>query len=159
MRVTYYESDKAADAANLWADGWYPAQIQTAEEAKTKKGDPMLVMTVNVWGEGSNPRPMKDWLTDHPANGKRIRHLVTATNLEEEYRQGRLPAELLEGKQLMVEIGSREGQDGGMFNCIKDYGPADKAKMVKQSASANSTIDDADIPFSPFPDGAYPWVA
>lgn len=150
------ELDAEAAKRGAWAPGVYDAEIFTATEAVSAKGNDMIAMVVNVFHpDDGGQKQVKDWLLE--AMAYKLRHCCCAAGLTDAYEAGTLEAWQLEGKPVKVKLGTEayKTDDGraGTKNKIVDYVVSSDAAHVRPAApraaakSAPSDPFGEDIPF------------
>lgn len=142
-----------AEKRGAWPNGVYDAEIVTAEEKVSSKGNDMIEMTLNVYFDDTQ-RQMKDWLVE--AMAFKLRHCCEAAGLSDSYESGTLEAWALEGKSVKVKLTTEAfiGNDGvsRKRNKIADYvvtesvGARAAAPASKPASKASDPFGD-DIPF------------
>jgi len=142
-----------AEKRGAWPNGVYDAEIVSAEEKISSKGNDMIEMTLNVYHEDTQ-RQMKDWLVE--AMAFKLRHCCDAAGLSDAYEAGTLDAWQLESKSVKVKLTTESyiGSDGvsRKRNKIADYVAPEVATArapTRASAPANRP---ASKPADPFGD-------
>lgn len=159
MKITpKTEAEIEAEAAKrgAWAPGVYDAEIMTAIEGVSAKGNDMITLTLTVYHpDDGAQRQMKDWLVD--AMAFKVRHCCEAAGLLADYEAGDLDAWKLEGKPVKAKLGTEtyRTDDGrsGTRNKVVDYVPDRTNAPPRTPARAPATVGakgedfDSDIPF------------
>lgn len=140
-----------AEKRGAWPNGVYDAEIVTAEDKITSKGNDMIEMTLNVYHEDTQ-RQMKDWLVE--AMAFKLRHCCEAAGLSSAYDGGSLEAWQLEGKSVKVKLTTESyiGTDGvsRKRNKIADYVVAETAQAPARGPAPSRAA--ASKPADPFGD-------
>lgn len=128
--------------------GEYPAQVLSAEEKKSKAGNPMLVVKLNVWNTATGGEQK---ITDYMIQGGeysadwKIRHLVASSGLAV---SGDLNPSELVGRNLKVKLKIKPAKgDYQESNAVSDYYPWSEDKDGKQPEPKPPESVEADIPF------------
>jgi hypothetical protein len=123
--------------------GDYPAQIVNAEEKQSKKGNPMLVVKLNVFNTATGGETK---ITDYMVQGGeysadwRIKELVEASGIEV---SGDLNPYELNGRNLKVRLKIKPPKgDFGESNAVVSYMPWGDADGPQPAPKS-----EADIPF------------
>lgn len=150
------EAELEAEAAKrgAWAPGVYDAEIMTAVEGVSSKGNDMITLSLTVYHPDDGVhRQMKDWLVD--AMAFKLRHCCEAAGAITDYEAGDLEAWKLEGKPVRVKLGTEtyKTDDGrsGTRNKVLDYVPnrdSSSRPAARPAAPSGKARDfDDDIPF------------
>lgn len=132
-----------AEASGLLQPGTYDFQVKTAENAVSKKGNPMIKMNVTVWGHDGREHFIYDYLME--AMAYKLRHFCEAVDLMDKYQEGQFDATDCVGKSGKCKIKIEEAGEYPARNSIQDYvKPA--AKANGEAKQANDFIED-DIMF------------
>jgi hypothetical protein len=141
-----------AEKRGAWPNGVYDAEIVSAEEKISSKGNDMIEMTLNVYHEDTQ-RQMKDWLVE--AMAFKLRHCCEAAGLSAAYEAGTLDAWQLESKAVKVKLTTETyiGTDGvsRKRNKIADYVTTEPAHAPARTA-ASAPPRPATKPADPFGD-------
>lgn len=131
--------------------GEYPARITNAEEQTSKAGNPMLVVSLDVF-DGDRTKMVRDYIVtggEYPADWK-IGHLVRSAGLDDD---GDLDPAMLIERPVRVKLKVKPAKgDYQEDNAVDDYleKPADEAAAPPKSATAvpkAAASDDQEPPF------------
>jgi len=152
------KTQEQIDTENLLPEGAYDAEITSAEEKTSKKGNPMIEVNLKVYGANGGFRIVRDWLME--AVPHKLLHCAESLNLRAEYDAGEITSVLLQGKSTAVLIGQNAAiGDFRASNKVIDYLTATqladhrsrppKATKPSVTSAGNSlpTSEDDDIPF------------
>lgn len=128
----------------LLPDGEYDFFVQTATQKKSKNGNDMIELKLDVSSPAGRHGIIYDYLT--PSMLYKIKHFCDATNLTDLYNEGYLPPDKLENKKgkltLRIQI-DKTGQYGPR-NSVVDY--IVKKESVGMSLKPIEPFND-DVPF------------
>ncbi len=116
---------KARREANLWPVGEYNFEVAYAEDSESKKGNPMIVLTLNVFNEENKSQVVKDYLLE--SMDYKVRHACVAMDILEKYESGEFEAFDFMNGSGKVKLGVQKGgkkDTGGFYddrNCVLDY--------------------------------------
>lgn len=166
MKVTV-KTEKELSEANLWPVGVYSFEILPGfslgqktlktEETRSKKGNDMIVLAVQVFNESGGYQFIADYLTDEVAY--KTRHAAVACGLLSSYEAGELNVNDFIGKcgkvKIRIQKGKEKENSPGEFypdrNAISDYvvevGDGGNA-MPPPNHPAAASIPDDTIPFN-----------
>lgn len=124
------KTEQAIAEEGLLKPGPYPFTITEASEKVSKKGNDMIVVELDVFGEDGKARSITDYLMESMAF--KLRHFAYAVGLGARYEAGTLNAQELAGLsgKCIVKIDPPKDQYQSK-NAIKDYvkqGEEPKAK-------------------------------
>lgn len=84
------KSEQELKSENLFAEGDYDFEVLEAEETRSKKGNDMIKLKLNVLDRSGNSRWVYDYLLE--SMGFKLRHFCEGTGLLSKYDQGTLTA-------------------------------------------------------------------
>jgi hypothetical protein len=123
------EAAKSAKNPNLWA-GWLRAEILTAHETQSRRGNPMVAVRLAVLN-GAEVRELSDWLTGSERFAAKVRHAAEAVGKLAEYEAGAIAAEDFLGKTVQVRLEVEKSRGGfPARSVIVDYRPDTAASVV-----------------------------
>lgn len=125
-------SDEEIKRAGLIASGTYDFEVVTAEEKTSKKGNPMIVVSLKVFVGGAE-RPMKDWLLE--IFPKKFKHFLYGVGCSRMYDDGDLDPTALVGRTGKVVVGVEEQAGYNPKNVVEDYIVAGKEPEPKKQAA------------------------
>lgn len=143
----------------LIPDGEYDFTVAKAEEQKSKAGDPMLKVTLQVFMEDGSARLLDDFIMLTPNWAWKLRHFAESLNMIAQYDRGDFQPETMIGASGWIKVGKRKRKDtGDDQNCVRDYlseetdtpdKPAEKPKSPAQVGSQMepAPIVEDDVPF------------
>lgn len=138
----------------VWSEGIYSFEVAKAESATSKKGNPMIKVSLNVYNEEGQVQVVFDYLM--PSMPLKFLDACEAMGLLTEYELGRLEPYQLEGKvgelRLFVRGETTDKETGKVYapkNEVKTYIPNSHKKPTKVSANSGDFIPDLtdEIPF------------
>ena len=136
--------------ANLLPAGTYDFRITKAEDAVSKSGNEMIVVTLAVYRPEGGFTLVTDYLLESMAY--KLRHCCKECGIINLYEAGTLMASDLEGREGRLQL--KQDPAKGDFlakNVVKDYGPG---KDAKQGASPVARIPSAvAVEYADDPDG------
>ena len=141
-------TDEEIAAAALMQEGVYDFEIIEATEAKSKSGNDMFKLKLNVFDTEGKPRVIMDWvLPDFP---KKYKHLHDACGLLDLYKSGETKPGDLIGKAGKLSIGIGKpyiGNDGfeHVNNTVLDY--VKKDNMVEGAKPLPKDVLGDEVPF------------
>lgn len=157
-----YKPMTADEAArlNLRPEGTYAFEVVTAANKTSKKGDPMIALSLNLFDADGSRFAAKDWLvhSDNRWSEKKFFDFANTTGLTDKYAAGTLCAEDCQGRGGFAAVGIEKGkprEDGtGSYpdrNVVKYYvasKPDAKKKAPTEAQLANTGSDSTeDVPF------------
>jgi hypothetical protein len=137
MRFTP-KSEKEINEEKLLPEGDYPFEISGAENATSKKGNPMIKITVRVYKPNGQFILVTDYLME--AMLYKLLHCCQACGLEDQYNKGALDPEMFIGKTGMLKLKIDPESDYPAKNSIKDY-IKDAAKVVLPKDGLTKVLD------------------
>ncbi len=157
--VTKEDADKGGGVEPFKA-GDYDFIIYMAEEGKSKAGNEMLTLTLNMFNRDGEKRTVKDYITEN-AQWK-MRHMMESIGMARRYDQGIVEPREIEGKPGRCKLRVEPAGEYPAKNAVVDYlvnkqadsaisyGPASTASRARQpepaQAGSGRIIED-DIPF------------
>jgi hypothetical protein len=133
-----------AEAINLLPEGVYDFVVKVAEEKISKKGHPMIKVTLSIYDNKGVEKLITDYLME--AMMFKLIHFCQTTGLYDKFQEGNLEATDLLGATGKVKIRIEEDETG-MYdpkNAVRDYVKPGKEPAPKQEEVA---IVDDEIPF------------
>jgi hypothetical protein len=112
------KTEQQIQEENLIPVGDYDFTVQKAEEKKSKAGNDMIVIDMDIY-VGDKARPFKDYLMESMAY--KLRHFCYAVGLGAKYDAGTLTAQDCIGKSGKVKMAQKQNGDYGLQNNVKDY--------------------------------------
>lgn len=137
--------------SNPWADGEYPFVIKSAEEAKSKAGNDMIVVECDVY-KGASMRTVKTYLVFMDSMQWMVRKFYESIGQVAEYESGVISADTLKGKEGLCVLGSEKADNGNTYNRITSWATASEGSVkapTQVEHAAGGLADEDDIPFSP----------
>lgn len=137
------KTEKQIEEETLQAGREYDATVTEATDTKSKKGNPMIELTLSVY-VGTRTVPMKDWLV--PAMPLKLLQFCDSAGVRDIYDGGNLVANDCFNRDVRVQVGSRRDPSGQYPDqkVINGYvsRPKNAPPLKKEGAFAA-----ADIPF------------
>ena len=129
------------DATTVWPKGAYTATIKDCKEKKSRAGNEMLELLLEVYN-GASKSLVYDYIVN-PSTIYKLKKLAKAVGKVDEFNAGTFdPAKHLD-EPLMVMLDVEESDDFGDKNKVKAYLPKEAAEK-----NPNLPIDiDPDVPF------------
>src|SRR5579863_3805361 len=117
-------SEQEIEESAIWKSGTYDFTIQDAKEKKSRNGNPMIELKIEITRDGKK-RLLLDWLlAQRPA---KLRHAAIACGLHEKYMHGVLSGDDFVGKTGRLKLGvQRETSQFPRRNVVIDYEVAPK---------------------------------
>lgn len=151
MRFQPKSEDELKDVFDA---GEYDFEVFDAEEETSKKGHPMLHLSLKVFGPGGKTQFVHDYISDAFLAFK-LRHFCFAVGLDQAYESGGLDADMCKHKsgKLELKVEKKEGfqERNAVVDYVVDERPANqKEAPVSASAAIEGDGTDADDPSIPF---------
>lgn len=148
------KTEKEVAEAGLLPKGEYDFEVASAEDERSKAGNDMLALILNVYDTDGQCHRVRDWLVSTDGGAYKVRHFAYGVGLGADYEKGVLTAELVTGctgrcKLLIKKDPKGEYPDK---NAVGDYCPptngngAAKPTAPAQSFQRAADLDD-EIPF------------
>ena len=138
------------EAIECLPEGQYEATVTETQESVSKKGDPMIVVTLTIYKPTGGEKTIKDWIV---APWWKLKKLAKACGRLAEFEGGEFRDGQYVGSTLMVDLEVESSDKYGDQNRIVAYSPVERksaaAGPVRSAAkpSVNSEITSDDIPF------------
>lgn len=149
MRFTPVSEEQAA---GVWPKGEYDALVTEAAEKTSKKDNPMIQLTLLVYGPDGKEKSIRDWLVSTDGGQAKIQRFCKSAGLWDMYQAGELSAESCKDASVKVKLGADEGDDDyPPRNSIRDYIPKGvvvmpiEQKPAMQGTPKPKTADRADM--------------
>lgn len=149
------KTEKEISEMNLLPKGEYAFDIIESEEKVSKKGAPMLVLTLKLYDQDLNPcGRVQDYLLESMPH--KLRHAAYGCDLGNLYEHGQIDATDFKGRNGVVKIGVQQDKEGKFpdRNMVLDYVASKENPIQRPGPRAdtgtfsNPTISDNDyIPF------------
>ena len=150
MRFTPKSADEIAEAG-LLPDGDYGFEVAAAEDAVSKSGNEMVVLTLKVFDEDDGARTIKDYLVATDGGMRKVRGFAVACGLLAEYEAGSLEADDMIGRAGKVKIRTDKNPGYEPKNGVAFYLDRDK-----QSFNGSSPRSPVRMPISNHSDNQRP---
>ncbi len=112
------KTDQQIIQENLWPEGEYDFEVAAADETTSKKGNPMIKVTL-VCFDSDRKRTITDYLLESMAF--KLKHFLYTIGMGDKYESGEFTAEQMVGRAGKVIL-KQEAQEGYMpKNVVKDY--------------------------------------
>lgn len=150
-------------ASSAWPDGSYEATITKTEETRSQKnGDPMLVVSFDVYGAPGGPTKgqKRDDLrvyitapTDPERRGSLfiLEGICRALGIGDKFKSGKIDAKRdLVNANLIVNLETEESPQYGNQNRIKSFAPLKRVTAASSKPNGGGTAvaeDDDEVPF------------
>lgn len=108
---------------SLLSAGTYPFEVLEAIEQVSKKGNEMIKLKLNVFGQSGEQVHVYDYLLESMAF--KLRHFAEAAGLLRDYEAGKLDAQACVGKNGFVKLEIEEQLGYVPRNTVKDYAKPD----------------------------------
>jgi hypothetical protein len=124
-------------AAGVWPKGEYDALVTEAVEKTSKKDNPMIELTLTVYGPEGKEKSIRDWLVATDGGQAKIQRFCKSAGIWDLYQAGEISAESCKDANVVVKLGADDGDDEyPPRNNIRDYMPKSLApKGVTQKAT------------------------
>lgn len=154
-------SEEDLNRTELVEDGVYDFEVIKSTRKVSRGGNPMAELNLKVWGKDGKEYFMFDYLVFSSVNLniRKVKHFCDAVGLQNEYKIGQLPEELIgfSGKaHIIFKEGDLIPEDklkgkpvGSKYpdkNIVEDYIAHEIKPSTLQPIKENSIIND-DIPF------------
>jgi hypothetical protein len=151
--MTFNFTPKTDDELNqmkLLSEGTYSFIIKKAVEKRSKSGNEMIEVVLEVFADDGGSRFVSDYLVSTDKMAWKISHFCKSINLISQYETGRLDVISLVGRQGKASVTIEKNDDYPPRNKIKDY-VQDTQKIKDESIEENSKKleipEDEDLPF------------
>ena len=153
MRFTP-KSEDDLEAALLLAEGEYPFQVLEASDEKSKKGNDMIKLKLDVFGPHSSFH-VYDYISD-AFMAHKLRHFCYSVGLEASYNDGSLTSGQCIGHEGYVRIAIEDAANGYKAkNVVDDYvfkateaeAAIPKAQPEAQAEAPAVDAEGDDVPF------------
>ena len=122
------KTDQQIVQENLWPEGEYDFEVAAAEETTSKKGNPMIKVTL-VCFDADRKRTITDYLLESMAF--KLKHFLYTIGMGAGYESGEFTADQMVGRAGKVIL-KHEQQEGFMpKNVVKDYISPTEADVAK----------------------------
>jgi hypothetical protein len=139
MKLTPRSDDDAKRLAKraLLPVGWHEGRITEAVEKVSKRGNPMIEITLLIPEADGNERTVRDWFTDSPLAALKLRRAAEAVGALAKYDAGEISASDFPGFDVKVKLAVQKRRGYPDANAIEDYAPAEARQVVnlRQAAS------------------------
>lgn len=122
-------------AAGCFPKGEYEAVIKSAIEKTSKTGNPMIEVTMTVYGPDAAESELKDWLVCTDGGQRKIQRFCRSADLWETYQAGELCGDSCVGLNVLVKLKIEDSEDYGPRNKVADYMPRKAAGSPTKPAS------------------------
>lgn len=151
------KTEKEIAEENLLQKGIYDFEVLHAEDAVSKGGNEMIVLSLHVFDDQGRARSLKDYLLESIAH--KLRHASDACQLLDKYEAGNLAAVDFISKTGKLKIGIKSDKTGQYAdkNMVADYVKRENLisehSVAKSNAYQSESIGpghpayDPDIPF------------
>lgn len=146
---------------SLVEDGIYDFEVIDCKRRNSKAGNPMAELLIKFWDKDGRSHSIFDYLvfTSINLNIRKIKHFCDSVGLQEEYKKGQIPEDLI-GYSGKANIISKQGQEipydklngklpGSRYphkNVVEDYISSNINPSILQPLKQDEFINDA-IPF------------
>lgn len=136
------KTEQELQVMTLLEPGAYQFQVSTATNERSKSGNEMIKLTLNIWDKKGNAHFIYDYLLE--AMATKLRHFCESTGLIDKYEIGEINPIDCMNRQGYVDLIIQEGKiknNGERYpnrNVVKDY--------IKKSDTQSDDLND-DIPF------------
>lgn len=142
-----------AEAISCLPDGQYEATVFSTTETTSKKGAPMIVVTLTVYKPNGGEATLKDYIVEP---WWKLKKLATACGRLAEFEAGEFKDGQYVGSNVIVSLAVESSDQYGDQNRVVGYAPVARtqqaqptARSAKPAAQASSvpSIGEDDIPF------------
>jgi len=131
------KTEKEIATDGLLEKGEYDAEVMSAIEGVSKKGNPMMTVKMRVFRPNGGEAHIFDYLLETVAY--KLRHFAFAIGLGSQYEAGALDAEDCVRRSCVVVVGiDDKNKDFPPKNVIKDYVVEEEEKASSEQAPARS---------------------
>lgn len=151
------QSEDQLRAQMLLADGDYPFEVASAEDKISSSDNEMIALQLRIFKPDGATRTQKDWLVNSPSAmmQMKIRHFARSCGLMDQYNAGTLDSLTCQGASGVVRIRSKNDEQYGPQNVVKDYiseesdspEPQPPGPTQSQTKRANEAAPDDECPF------------
>lgn len=110
-------------AAGCFPKGEYDASVKSAIEKTSKAGNPMIEVTLTVYGDGGAETEVRDWLLSTDNGQRKLQAFCKSADLWQTYQAGELSADSCTGINVKVKLGTETDDTYGPRNVVKGYVP------------------------------------
>lgn len=113
-------SEEQIAARKVWPKGIYEFRvIETEEKLSAKRGNPMVVLTLEIKRKDGETRIIKDYLL--PQRPEKLLHAATTCGVREKYYAGVISEDDFIDKRGRLELGIQTSKDWPTKNIVRDY--------------------------------------
>ena len=124
-------------AAGCLPKGEYEAVVKASVEKISKAENPMIELTLTVYGSDGQEGEVRDWLVATDGGQGKIQRFCKSADLWGTYQAGELCAESCVGLNVTVKLKVQESDDYAPRNAVVDYLPR---KIKADSPEPSGTI-------------------
>lgn len=155
MTLSYKKWSAEEDKTRgLIVDGQYPAILDTLTLKMTKagrfdtKGNPipqqqMLEIDLIVIDMANRERKLKDWVLLNGDMSWKWKHVCVSCGLEDQYDNETIELKMLIGKQVIIDLKSKKGQNQEGVEVMRNY----VADYLKPATAIDDFRDDLSVGF------------
>jgi hypothetical protein len=138
MKLTPRSDDDAKRLAKrpLLPVGWHEGRITEAVEKVSKRGNPMIEVTLLIPEADGSERTVRDWFTDSPLGALKFRHAAEAVGALANYDAGEIGAADFPGHDVQVKVTVVKRRGYPDANAVEDYAPAEAGRVVNLREAA-----------------------
>ena len=142
-----FEKKSEEEILNLMPEGEYDGYVYDAEDAISKNGNDMIILTCAFFDLSGKERRLRSYLL--AAFPKTLKHFCDHTGLQSAYEKQEIYANDCRGKQIRALIGIEKSDEYGSQNKIVDFLPRAIGPSTKPIITPENIADfqDDDVPF------------
>lgn len=133
------KTEQEIQEEGLLPAGIYPFEVIKAENQMSKKGAPMVKLTLNVYN-GESEKIVFDYLLE--AMAYKLHAFCKHTGLQDQYDSGALNVDDMVGKSGFVKLKVQKSDEYGSQNSISNY-------VERPPQNLDEALGGDDIPFNP----------
>lgn len=128
-------------------EGEYPFYVQSAQNAYSRSGNPMMKLTLKIYDHNNRERIITDYLLD--AMRFKIKHFCDATGLQEKWEAGTFNTDdcINKSGKCIIKIDIDETGKYQPKNSVRDYVKLPKGETAKPVEPPVGSDLNGDIPF------------
>lgn len=105
------ESEAMSERFQLLKEGIYDAVVAASQDTKSKKGSPMMDITLTVYDKEGKTHEIRDFLVLTRQMMWKVIHFAESAGILKEYEEGALCSKIAAGKRVLVKVATEEGRE------------------------------------------------
>jgi len=105
------EIEAMSERFQLLKEGIYDAVVTSSQDTQSKKGSPMMDITLTVYDEEGKTHEVRDFLVFTRQMMWKVIHFAESAGIIKEYKEGKLCSKIAIDKRVLVKISTEEGKE------------------------------------------------